>query len=79
MSKLIEMLRNQAGRYSIARVCSIVTFVMWILTWMYTLLLGKTYSHFDSVTIAMLIMMFVTLLNKGIESKLLNVKIEGGK
>lgn len=75
MSKLIEMLKNQAGRFSIGRVCSVLTFCLWVFTWMYTLILKQSYSHFDTVTIAMLVMFFVVLMSKSIDSKLLSIKV----
>lgn len=74
MIKLIEMLKNQAGRLSIGRVCSVITFCLWVFTWLYTLILKQTYSHFDTVTIAMLVMFFVVLMSKSIDSKLISIK-----
>ena len=72
--QLVEMLKNQAGRFSVGRVCAVATFCLWVFTWLYTLLLGKTYAHFDTVTIAMLIMLFVIIMSKTVDSKFISVK-----
>lgn len=72
--QLVEMLKNQAGRFSVGRVCAVVTFCLWIFTWLYTLLLNKTYAHFDTVTIAMLIMLFVIIMSKTVDSKFISIK-----
>ena len=76
MKALILMLRKQDGRLSVARVATVVTFLLWVGTWMYTLLLGKVYAHFDTVTIAMLILFFVILCSKTVDSKLISIKGE---
>ena len=75
MSKLVEMLKNQSGRLSMGRVCSVITFFLWVFTWMYTLILKQSYSHFDTVTMAMLVMVFSILLNKTVDSKLISIKV----
>ena len=75
LAKLIEMLKNQAGRLSIGRVCSVVTFCLWVFTWMYTLFMKQAYAHFDVVTVAMLIMFFVVIMSKTVDSRLLNIKV----
>ena len=75
MVKLVEMLKNQAGRLSIGRVCSVITFCLWVFTWMYTLFMKQSYAHFDTVTIAMLVMFFVVLMSKTVDSKLLSIKV----
>lgn len=74
MSKLIEMLRNAQGRLSIGRVASVVTVLLWWGTWIYTLIFKVIYGHFDTVTIAMLIMFFVVLMGKAVDSKLVSIK-----
>lgn len=68
------MMKNQAGRYSIARVFAVITFVLWIFTWLYTLLLGKTYAHMETVSLCMLIFVFSIILNKSVESKIITIK-----
>ena len=74
MTKLLEMLRKQDGRYSIGRVCTVVTFVLWVFTWLYTLFLKMNYAHFETVTIAMLILFFVVLMGKAVDSRIVSIK-----
>lgn len=74
MAKLMEMLRNAQGRLSIGRVASVVTVLLWWATWIYTLAFKIVYGHFDTVTIAMLIMFFVVLMGKAVDSKLVTIK-----
>ena len=74
MTKLLEMLRKQDGRYSIGRVCTVITFCLWIFTWLYTLLLGKTYSHMEIVSIVCEVNFFVVLMSKTVDSRLISVK-----
>ena len=76
MKRLLEMLQKQDGRYSIARVACVATIFLWWGTWIYTLLLKQSYAHFTEVTTAMLIMFFVVLLGKSIDSKIISVKTD---
>lgn len=73
MTKLIEMLRNQSGRLSVGRVAAVVTIFLWWGTWLYTLIFKQSYSHFDTVTIAMLVMFFVVLMGKAVDARLIKV------
>lgn len=74
MSKLITMLSTNTGRLSLARMACVVAFVLWMGTWLYTLLLGKSYAHFDTVTIATLILFFVVIVGKAVDSKIISIK-----
>ena len=76
MSKLIEMLRNASGRLSLARMACVITILLWWGTWLYTLFLGKSYAHFSECTLAMLAELFVILMGKAIDSKIISVKNE---
>ena len=74
MRSLLNMLQKENGRLSVARVCTIVAFVVWICVTLYTAILGKNYAHYDTMTIAMLVMMFVILCSKAVDSKLITIK-----
>ena len=74
MKNLLMMLRKQDGRLSIARVATVIAFICWLLSWAYTLLLGKTYAHFDTVTIAVLTLFFVVLCGKVVDNRIISIK-----
>ena len=74
MASLLNMLKTQSGRLSLARMACLGAFLLWLGTWLYTLLLNKSYAHFDTVTGAVLILFFVVLVGKSVDSKIISIK-----
>lgn len=70
----MNMLKTQVGRLSLARIACVVAFILWIGTWIYTLLLNRSYAHFDTITGAVLVLFFVVLVGKTVDSKIISIK-----
>lgn len=74
MKSLINMLKKDETAFSIGRVCSIASFVLWAVITIYLVLLNRTWMHYDSLCICSFSFLLIQLCNKAVESKLFTVK-----
>lgn len=79
MDKILEMMKKQNGRYSVAVICSIITMLLWWLSWLYCLFTKTTFAHFDTCTLANWAIFVVVVLRNSVETKLFTIKVGENK
>lgn len=75
---ILDIVRREDDCLSLSRIMSIIIFILWMIASIYELF-GKQYTHYEQITIAMLISLFAGLGNKYIESRFLTIKREDDK
>lgn len=73
---ILDIVKREDDCLSLSRIMCIIIFLLWMIASCYELL-GKSYNHYEHLTIAMLISLFAGLGNKYIESRFLTIRKEG--
>lgn len=73
--KILDIVRREDDCLSLSRIMCIIIFIIWMVASVYELF-GKSFNHYEQITIAMLISLFAGLGNKYIESKFLTIRKE---
>ena len=76
--KILDIVKREDDCISLSRIMCIIIFIIWMIASAYELF-GKSYNHYEHLTIAMLISLFAGLGNKYIESRFLTIKKEDEK
>lgn len=74
MKSLINMLKKDETAFSIGRVCSIISFLLWVGVTVFLVALNRSWIHYDTLTIGAFSFLLIQLCNKAIESRLFSVK-----
>lgn len=74
MRAFINMLKKDENAFSIGRVCALIGFFLWVGVTVFLVALGRTWGHYDTLTMGVFSFLLVQLCNKVLESRLFSVK-----